>query len=225
MPGLLSPMPLLPPFEIVDRGAACRFVSPPPIYCPQKPSAMSLPPFKCPPMTSDPYAALPCSPSPRRRPSALCTQTLRHRRRHVSRVDYRSEPLQLHAFDKLPWIASLDVPPSNSTHPADIADLSQLPDPTLPQIRPSGSGPIRRRKPSPRSSPLLSPPSVFKSSARSNNNDDNNHLFHHLSCNSSARDTPPRPSTPTRKFDFDPTRVTFRHLMPVSDPFSDDDDV
>lgn len=250
MPGLLSSQPLLPAFEIVDRRPPRCFAKSPPIYSAMvsillvfislvlirrtvtpsfqiSPSASFRPVFCCvclssallPPLT--PPRQLPCSPSPRRRPK-VCAQS-QHRRRHRSRVDYRSESFPLHPFDKLPWIASLDA--SDNAHPADFADLSQLPDPTLLHIRPSGPGPIRRRKPSLRSNPLLPPPSVQHPAHANNNDDDNDHLFHEYTSNLSTRDTPSRPSTPTHRPDFDHTRVTFRHLMPVFDPSSDDDDV
>jgi len=150
----------------------------------------------------------PCSPSPHRRARPLCVQTIR-RRRQASRVKYQPEPLPLHAFDKLPWIASLDVSPSEFAHPADIADLSTLPH--------AGPGPIRRQRPLLKSSPFSTPQSPSRST-----HDDPDDLFHHLICNLSARNIPSRPSTPAPRFDFDPTRVTFRHLMPVH---IDDDDV
>jgi len=150
----------------------------------------------------------PCSPSPHRRARQLCVQTIR-RRRQASRVKCQPEPLPLHAFDKLPWIASLDLSPSEFAHPADIADLSTLPQP--------GPGPIRRQRPLLKSSPFSTPQTPPRST-----HDDPDDLFHHLIYNLSARNIPSRPSTPAPRFDFDPTRVTFRHLMPVH---TDDDDV
>ncbi len=87
------------------------------------------------------------------------------------------------------------------------------PDPSLP---PSTPGPIRRRKACLRSSPVLSPV------------DDVDHLPR---CNLFPRDSSPsptRPSTPTppsRRRRFDPSRVTFRDLMPVMDDDDDDEDL
>ncbi|KAF9452303.1 hypothetical protein P691DRAFT_250114 [Macrolepiota fuliginosa MF-IS2] len=176
--------PLLPAFEPDqrrDRPTPSRFRSPPP---PPEPSAMVKPP---------------CISAPRRR-----TKTTSHslrRRRLVSRAEYCREHSPLHAFDKLPWIASLDAPPAYD-HPWDIADLSLIPDPTTTHIRPSGLGPTRRRKVSPRSSPM---------------SDDTVDDIPLQSYNIFPRDAPSRPLTPTPAPRFDPTRVTFRHLMPVSD--------
>lgn len=194
MPGLALPQSLLLP-AADDVDGRCSMSSH--LLCA---SAQSLPRFKSPPPCAARRQA-PCSPSPYRRAKPLCVQTAR-RRRQASRVKYHPESLPLHAFDKLPWIASLDVPPSDLAHPADIADLS-----TLPQ---SGPDSLHRRKPSLRSSPFSTP------QPRSTHDD---------FCPWSARQLPSRPSTPAPRFNFDPTRVTFRHLMPVPGPYSDDDDV
>lgn len=148
------------------------------------------------------------SASTTRRRTKASSHALR-RRRLASRADYRPEPSPLHTFDKLPWIASLDLPPDN-VHPYDTADLSLIPTSTLPQIRPSGPGPIRRRKPSPRSSPLL--PSPLEDHAE----DDDDHLFHYTP-NLFPRNIPERPSTPTCASRLDPAHITFRNLMPVTD--------
>jgi hypothetical protein len=163
------------------------------------------------------------------------------RRRHGPRVECRSEGPQLlqhHVFDKLPWIASLDQPLNDNVHPADFADLSQLPDPVnvLPHHLASGPGPIRHhRKPqhSLRStSPLLLDPSTPTRTrtriraAADDDNDDDDHLFH-LNYNLFARDIPStsRPSTPMSRIrHLDPARVTFRHLMPVAGSVTSDDD-
>ncbi|KXN82610.1 hypothetical protein AN958_02461 [Leucoagaricus sp. SymC.cos] len=215
MPGLL------PAFEVVDCSPRC-----PPIYCSKKSPAMASLRFTSPPLSSEPRVSLPCTPTPRRRAKAGALSL--RRRRQASRVDYRSESTPVHAFDKLPWIASLDVTPNNNANPADLADLSQIPDPTLPHFRPSGPGPIRRRRLSPRSSPLLPHSSLHHpvhthNSSDDNDTDDDDYPFQR-NYNLFARDIPSRPSTPVRKYDFDPTLITFRHLMPVSDP-SDDDEV
>ncbi|KAF9477357.1 hypothetical protein BDN70DRAFT_789922, partial [Pholiota conissans] len=113
------------------------------------------------------------------------------RRRLASRFDL---PGPSHAFDELPWIASLDAEPE-LLNPWDIADLSLISD--ADPLSSSGPGPVRRRKTSLRSSPIT---------AKSH---------------SPARDTffPPAPQivspATTPRSRFIPSRVLFHNLMPV----------
>ncbi|KAF8201695.1 hypothetical protein BJ912DRAFT_513200 [Pholiota molesta] len=104
-----------------------------------------------------------------------------------------------HAFDDLPWIATLDAAPE-LLNPWDIADLSLISDSSEP-LSSSGPGPVRRRKTSLRSSPITS--------AKNN----------HSPGPSPPRETfiPPAQfvsTTPTRSR-FIPSRVLFHNLMPV----------
>ena len=129
--------------------------------------------------------------SPQRRPKSS-PQSVRRRR---PTRECRVTP-QPHAFDDLPWIASLETSP-DITNPWDIADLSLLPVPPLSELPASGLGPVRRRKTSLRSSPLASSKST-------------SHL--------PIRDTSllPSPSQPTPRSRFTPSRVLFQNLMPVA---------
>lgn len=134
------------------------------------------------------------------------------RRRLTSRVEYAPEPLPIHPFDKLPWIASMDRPMDN-VRLNDLADLSLLPDDPFisrPTIHPSGTGPIRRRKPSSRRSSLRVTPLEI----RTERGDED--LFHYAS-HLFPRNVPERPSTPMKISRLDPAHITFRHLMPVID--------
>ncbi|PPQ81233.1 hypothetical protein CVT25_015757 [Psilocybe cyanescens] len=133
-----------------------------------------------------------CASSSRRR-SKPTSRSVR-RRRLNPRVDCRPS----HTFDDLPWISTLDAAPE-FLNPWDIADLSIIPDSDLSS---SGPGPVRSRKSSLRSSPIIStkntssPPSLPLP----------------------LRDTSllPSPSVSTPRSRFMPSRVLFHNLMPVS---------
>ncbi|KAH0584395.1 hypothetical protein H2248_009934 [Termitomyces sp. 'cryptogamus'] len=67
-------------------------------------------------------------PKPRR---ACPTSTRRRTKPYSSRRRPAVRgPLPDHPFDALPWLAALDATPSSAL--ADIADLSQIPDPRRP---------------------------------------------------------------------------------------------
>ncbi|EDR10964.1 uncharacterized protein LACBIDRAFT_316004 [Laccaria bicolor S238N-H82] len=136
--------------------------------------------------------------SPRRRQRTV-SHSLR-RRRNSSRVECRVDPAP-HVFDQLPWISALECTPQ-FTNPWDIADLSQIPDPFPSDMSSSIplSGPVRRRKSSLRTNPISSssdyslPPSTRDTS-----------LSPYLS-----------PSVTTPRSRFNPSRILFQNLMPVS---------
>jgi len=176
---MYSPKPLLAALQFTDAPVTTptfeRLRSP--IHL-TEPSTDLLP---SPPTTS--------SPQRRSRPSP---QSARRRR---STRECRVTP-QSHAFDDLPWIASLESSP-DLTNPWDIADLSLLPVPSLSELLHSGPGPVRRRKTSLRSSPLASSKAISLLPIR-----DTSLL--------------PSPSLPTPRSSFIPSRVLFQNLMPVA---------
>ncbi|KAJ6546554.1 hypothetical protein DFH09DRAFT_1171358 [Mycena vulgaris] len=142
---VVSPQPRLP-----TSAAIYSMMTPPPLV-------VSTPQRLQSPILLDPRLRSParshCSPPHRRRTARP------RRRRHCARTDCPVESA-LHPFDRLPWISAMDTLP-DAFDPIDIADLSQLVvDDPLSQCgaAPPGSGPIRRRKTSLRSSPLAPKP-------------------------------------------------------------------
>lgn len=157
-----------------------------------------------------------CTPVPRRRTKPY--PTTHQRRRPLSHSTCHPEP-SVHAFDRLPWIAALNSSPDHYDI-WDIADLSQIP---MPRSSIPASGPVRRRKTSLRTSLTPTPPLPFPPPHPDR-----------------RPTTPPRetavpfptsvqgdtssPKTPPRTR-FNPSRVLFRHLMPVlRDPHNDESD-
>jgi hypothetical protein len=217
-----SAMPaLLPPLELPSPSPVSRPRSQPELLfaraalSPAPPVCLAS--LKAPPATDHTAPQCPKSaytlPSPalRRRPKPP-SFALR-RRRLAPRVECAPDPLPIHPFDKLPWIASMDRPIDNMRQ-NDLADLSLLPDDPFisrPTILPSGTGPIRRRKLSAtkRSSLRVAPLEIHTTRG-----DDD--LFHSAS-NLFPRHIPERPSTPMNVSRPDPAHITFRHLMPVID--------
>jgi hypothetical protein len=180
-----APKPLLAAFQNTDRPTMSPLSS-------QLPTAFER--LRSPIHLSEPSSDLIPSPpttSPQRRPKPSPQST---RRRRLTR-ECRITP-QPHAFDDLPWIASLESSP-DVTNPWDIADLSLLPVSPLSELPDSGPGPVRRRKTSLRSSPLASSKAI-------------SHL--------PIRDTSllSSPSLPTPRSRFTPSRVLFQNLMPVA---------
>ncbi|KAF8959097.1 hypothetical protein BDZ97DRAFT_1426170 [Flammula alnicola] len=145
-------------------------------------------------ITPPPPASTPVSSRTRSKAAAHSAR----RRRLPPRIDYTPS----HVFDDLPWISTLDTAPEH-LNPWDIADLSLISDSfSDPLSSSSGPGPVRRRKTSLRSSPIIS------------------------AKNGSPGSSPPREtffpnsqpvSTPPSR--FIPSRVLFHHLMPVSCDF------
>lgn len=148
----------------------------------------------------------PCGSSNKRRAQSRLSARSARRRRHVQRVDCPFDAFgRPSIFDQLPWISALEMPsPIN----CDIADLSLLPlneDPVPFSDTTPASGPVRRRKTSLRSNPLgsihESPPSEP--------------LRQHAPIRQHTDPLSDRPRTPQPRIPFDPSRVTFRNLMPV----------
>ncbi|KAF5324828.1 hypothetical protein D9611_004256 [Ephemerocybe angulata] len=115
-----------------------------------------------------------------------------------------------HAFDQLPWLSALEAAPEH-TSPWDIADLS-----LLPAESEDGPGPVRRRKTSLRSNPMAAPCSPQSlplppspSPAPLSPLDTNSQFL--FPC---APSPSPSPATPLAR--FNPSRILFRNLMPVS---------
>ncbi|TFK72202.1 hypothetical protein BDN72DRAFT_895027 [Pluteus cervinus] len=161
-------------------------------------------------------------PSHRRSSQFLETCLAKRRAKPASRSPRnRRQPLPLratpgsqspppHPFDILPWISALDAP-LDLTSPGDIADLSQLPDSYSPS---SGPGPVRRRRPSLRSNPLQ-----FTSEPQTTD------LSHLLPAQVPCETSPPHTPRPRTRSKPTPSRVVFRHLMPMAmstDVFHDD---
>ncbi|KAI6036361.1 hypothetical protein PISMIDRAFT_669890 [Pisolithus microcarpus 441] len=150
-----------------------------------------------------PYISLHCkSPTPcngplKRRSAPRPSRSTR-RRLHLPRIDCPFDPFR-HAtvFDQLSWIPALDAPPCLEH---DIADLSQVSLKEDFSHSTPASGPVRRRKTSMRSNPLASTPS----------NPTDVPIMPLLPLSPSAC-----PTTPPPRISLDPSRVTFRHLMPV----------
>lgn len=139
------------------------------------------------------------------------------RRRPLSRVECRVEP-PTHAFDNLPWISALEATPDHYS-PCDIADLSQFDNFFSQSFPVSGPGPIRRRKTSLRANPLspAQPPMADTFPGDSSWAAGSTLPF----CDTPNRFDPLSPrSTPRPR--FDPSRILFHNLMPVScDPHND----
>ncbi|KAF8921431.1 hypothetical protein CPB85DRAFT_1270805 [Mucidula mucida] len=102
----------------------------------------------------------------------------------------RARPESVHPFDSLDWISVMDTAPDASIQ--DIADLSQF-----------SVGPMRRRKSSPRASPM-------RSSSRSSHSPGRDDAPYVLPSYLTERCTTPPPST--RPSDY--SDVRFDHLMP-----------
>ncbi|KAF7777570.1 hypothetical protein Agabi119p4_3642 [Agaricus bisporus var. burnettii] len=186
-------LPLLPPLELA---------SPSPV---RRPKSQPLPL-----LTHSPAPALSKSvcvtPNPTSRRRSKPPSFALRRRRLASRVEYAPERLPIHPFDKLPWIASMDLPTDN-VRPNDLADLSLIPGDPFISCPTTGTGPIRHRKLTSRRSPLTL-------ETHAERGDDS--LFHYAS-NLFPRTVPERPSTPMNMSRLDPAHITFRHLMPVID--------
>lgn len=149
------------------------------------------------------FVQISCS-AQRRRPKSGA-HSLRRRRTLSARVDCRVDSSP-HIFDKLPWISALDSSPEH-LDPWDIADLSLISDSYSSDLPPPpGIGPVRRRKTSQRSSPLAK------------ENDEHHNRGEELPWALPSRDNSfrytPIPQTPFSR--FNPSRVLFQHLMPVS---------
>ncbi|KAI6132091.1 hypothetical protein EDD16DRAFT_1699914 [Pisolithus croceorrhizus] len=150
-----------------------------------------------------PYISLHCkSPTPcngplKRRSAPRPSRSTR-RRLHLPRIDCPFDPFRRAAvFDQLSWIPALDTP---SCLEHDIADLSQVPLKEDFSHSTPASGPVRRRKTSMRSNPLSSTPS----------NPTDVPIMPPLPLSPSVC-----PTTPPPRISLDPSRVTFRHLMPI----------
>ncbi|GLB35446.1 hypothetical protein LshimejAT787_0210110 [Lyophyllum shimeji] len=227
MPPILSPHPRPAPTRMLRASSVAAIAMPHELTCskiaPRAAISLTSTPRLMSPIELGPSAMAPmprssCSPVPRRRTKPYPTPHLR--RRSLSRPACHSQP-PIHAFDKLPWTAALDAAP---THPDiwDIADLSQLPVPAAPScVAPaSGAGPVRRRRTSLRSNSISNRTAPLSLSS---------------SCSDQRPCTPlcdtpfnvpadtSRPQTPLSR--FNPSRVIFRHLMPVlCDPHNDESD-
>ncbi|TFK43008.1 hypothetical protein BDQ12DRAFT_663113 [Crucibulum laeve] len=208
MPAIIAPQPLAPAIELKPSKHP-RLLTPTlnPIYRMQ--DCLSVTRLRSPIPVSDPCLVRSAASTPKpscsslRRRSKPGSHSLR-RRRPLSRVECRVESAPApHIFDQLPWISALDSTPEQLS-PWDLADLSQIPDRTT-----SGPGPVRRRKTLLRSSPL-----------RASDDDvptDPSWVVSSLP----FRETPLRLSSPdalhtTPRSLFNPSRVLFQNLMPVS---------
>ncbi|KAG6861664.1 hypothetical protein C0995_013666 [Termitomyces sp. Mi166 len=134
------------------------------------------------------------SPCTRRRPKPYST-----RRRTSHRPTRPTEPIPIHPFDQLPWIAALDATPSGLW---DIADLSQIPDSSV-------------RRPKMQVMTRRAPPDLIQTPPRANSPSP--------PCDIPAlsRAVTSRPTTPLSR--FIPSRVLFHNLMPVLCESSNDD--
>jgi hypothetical protein len=124
------------------------------------------------------------------------------RRRHCQRDCHFETIGASNFFDQLPWISAMEN--SNQSNKHDIADLSQL-DILPPSSRSiSGPGPVRRRRTSPRSSPLAVTPARDLTATSL------------LSLCSQRFDPLSPPKTPLSHLSH--TRVHFNNLLPVFSP-------
>ncbi|KAI6005728.1 hypothetical protein EDD15DRAFT_666200 [Pisolithus albus] len=210
MPDIAAPSPRrAPPSNLLPRSVTLshHFVSPsapqtlPPLLACNsiQPSRLSSPIA----LQEIPYLSLHCkSPppcnGPSKRRSAPRPSRSTRKRLHLPRIDCPFDPFRRAAvFDQLSWIPALDGP---SCLEHDIADLSQVPLREDFSHSTPTSGPVRRRKTSMRSNPLASTPS----------NPTDVPITSLLPLSQSAC-----PTTPPPRISLDPSRVTFRHLMPV----------
>jgi hypothetical protein len=148
-----------------------------------------------------PQSPPPCCPTQRRRGPNIRTS---RRRRHCARTDCRFDTSGAAiAFDRLPWISAMDSTPEQ-LGTWDMADLSQLPADEFPADDPdaSGPGPVRRRKTSLRTNPLVSGPELSDSSPLRLRMQPPDGV--HMLC----------PRTPTSQT-FDPSEIQFYDLLPV----------
>ncbi|KAF8810125.1 hypothetical protein BYT27DRAFT_7336901 [Phlegmacium glaucopus] len=183
---MLAPKPLLATLQHIDTSSPLATQL-------QFPStSQALERLRSPIHLTEPSADLQPSltPSTQRRSKPSPHPARRRRPTRECRVTPRS-----HAFDDLPWIASLESSP-DLINPWDIADLSLLPVP-VSELPASGPGPVRRRKTSLRSSPLASSKTIPPLPIR-----DTSLLL--------------SPSLSTPRSHFTPSRVLFQNLMPVA---------